>query len=263
GATENPDTVSEPSGDPPHGTTAPADPSSPDDETNGPGAPTTASAGADMNASEGEDDTEADAEAEEDPDDPDDPSVEYDDLFGAPALKDDPPLEDGSGPSTDDGPERTDASGRSGDGATDPDGPTAQATVAEPTVRPSNGPSGIAQDWPQFVAAVREAHIRLGIFLGESEPVELTDGVLTLSVPRALHRDTMRDHQRVLLDRLTDTVDRRIEDIEIVVNGPTPTSDGAAEEPQPASPREQLQALRDTYPALEVLFGEFEAEPIW
>ena len=32
---------------------------------------------------------------------------------------------------------------------------------------------------------------------------------------------------------------------------------------EPLSPREQLQQLRDTYPALDVLFADFGAEPVW
>jgi DNA polymerase-3 subunit gamma/tau len=205
-------------------------------------------------------------DAQDDDGDPDDAAVGYSDLFGPPALEDDSAAADTGGSSEADAappPEETrrpdSANGTEG-GA---EGPTAQAAVAEPTVHSSNGSAGVAQAWPQLVDAVRAQHIRLGIFLGESEPVDATDGILTVSVPRALHRDTLRDHRRVLLRHLDEAVDVPLDDIEFVVEEPTPAPSETEEAQAPSSPREQLQALRDTYPALEVLFGEFEAEPVW
>jgi DNA polymerase-3 subunit gamma/tau len=203
-------------------------------------------------------------EEDEEKDDPDDSSVEYNDLFGTPALDGDPspPDEDGSSENKPND-ESTDATGRRTGPDSDPDGPTAQATVAEPEARSTNGTSGVAQAWPEFVKAIRGNHIRLGLFLEEAEPVDVTDGVLIVSVSRALHRDTLRDHRRVLLDHLTDTIDETLEGVEFVVDEPTPDTDESDDESAPTSPREQLRALRDTYPALDVLFAEFEAEPIW
>ena len=200
----------------------------------------------------------------EEQDGPDDSSVEYNDLFGTPALDGDPTPPNEDGPSenkpTD---EPTDATDRRTGPDSDSDGPTAQATVAEPEVRSTNGTAGVAQAWPQFVKAIRDDHIRLGLFLEEAEPVDVTDGVLLVSVSRALHRDTLRDHRRDLLDHLTNTIDETLEGVEFVVDEPTPDTDGSEDEQAPSSPREQLRALRDTYPALDVLFAEFEAEPIW
>ena len=195
--------------------------------------------------------------------DADDSGVGYDDLFGTPALDDDPSSGDGGAPSPNATDETTDAEGsRAADGP-ESGGPAAQSVVAEPSVDASQAPTGVARAWPQFVKAVRREHIRLGIFLDESEPVALTDGVLTVSVPRDLHRDTLRDHRRVVLQHLTDTLDTAPDDVEFVVDEPAPETEDTDEASEPTSPREQLQALRDTYPALEVLFGEFEAEPIW
>lgn len=201
---------------------------------------------------------------EDNDDGPDDAAGAYNDLFGPPALDSDPAPSDEDGtPENDPKEGPTDATDRR-TGPASSEGPTAQATVAEPEVRSSTGAVGVAQDWSQFVAAIRGDHIRLGLFLEEAEPVEVTDGVLIVSVARALHRDTLRDHRRVLLDHLTDTIDERLDGIEFVVDDPTPDAEEDSETaPSPASPREQLRALRDTYPALDVLFAEFEAEPIW
>ncbi len=201
---------------------------------------------------------------EDNDDGPDDAAGAYNDLFGPPALDSDPAPSDEDGtPENDPKEGPTDATDRR-TGPASSEGPTAQATVAEPEVRSSTDAVGVAQDWSQFVAAIRGDHIRLGLFLEEAEPVEVTDGVLIVSVARALHRDTLRDHRRVLLDHLTDTIDERLDGIEFVVDEPTPDAEEDSETAQsPASPREQLRALRDTYPALDVLFAEFEAEPIW
>jgi DNA polymerase-3 subunit gamma/tau len=184
-----------------------------------------------------------------------DATVEYGDLFGTPALDDEAGGDGASGDGTDD------ATGRSGDRPSGGDGP--KATVAEPTV--DSGRSAVddlADRWPQLVRAVKQDRISLGSLLDETEPAELRNETLTITVPKALHRDTLRDQRRILLEHLAATADRPIEELRFVVeesSGTTAESGGA----DPVSPREQLQALRDTYPALEVLFTEFDAEPVW
>jgi len=183
-----------------------------------------------------------------------DGSVEYGDLFGPPAL-DDGGGDGASGAGTDD------ATGRSG--GSSPDGGGPQAAVAEPTV--DGGASAVdalADRWPQLVQAVKQERISLGSLLDETEPAELRNQTLTITVPKALHRDTLRDQRRMLLEHLEATVERSIEELRFVVEEPSGTT-AEAGGADPVSPREQLQALRDTYPALEVLFAEFEAEPVW
>jgi DNA polymerase-3 subunit gamma/tau len=204
------------------------------------------------------DDTDREDEGDAPDDDPppssaSDSTVEYDDLFGRPALE-------GGGPSDDDAP--TDATGSSSADASG--GAGAQAAVAEPAVEPATPDvKGLAEQWPQFVQAVKAERISIGSLLGETEPVELTGDTLTVAVPKSLHRDSLRDHTRFLVDQLAGTFEADIGEVRFVVEASsTETTDGAADA-APLSPREQLEALRDTYPALEVLFGEFEAEPVW
>jgi len=203
-----------------------------------------------------------DAPDDESPDEPppssgaSDSTVEYGDLFGTPAL------DEGSGGDGASGDASDDATGRSAAGPSDDGGP--QAAVAEPTVAP--GPSTVddlADRWPQLVQAVKEERISLGSLLGETEPAELRNETLTVTVPKALHRDTLRDQRQVVLEHLAATAERPIEEVRFVVEE-TATDEGeGANAADPVSPREQLQALRDSYPALDVLFLEFEAEPVW
>jgi len=188
----------------------------------------------------------------------DGPGVEYDDLFGPPALEDDSAsapkgTERGSGHETGNPEVPTDE---------DVDDSDARATVAEPSVLEPNSP-GIAQTWPQFVKSVKADRISLGSLLKEAEPVEVTDDILTVSVPRPLHRETLRDERRVLLEHLTTAVEVGIQDIEFVVDDPPAPSGKGADPDEPTSPREKLQALRDTYPTLDMLFREFGAELVW
>ncbi|MFB6097910.1 MAG: DNA polymerase III subunit gamma/tau, partial [Salinibacter sp.] len=187
-----------------------------------------------------------------------DPSVEYNDLFGTPALEsDDSDTEERAD---------TDATGdpASGDDpGAENEGRTQAATVAEPTVASAPG-DGVAAEWPRVVQAVKKEYVSLGALLGETEPVECAGGTLTVAVPRDLHRDTLRDRKRDLLRHVAATVERSIEDIRFVVD--TTNDDGAAgssTSDEPLSPREQLQRLRDTYPALNVLFTDFGAESVW
>jgi len=195
--------------------------------------------------------------ADGDPDPDADPSVEYDDLFGTPALQSDEPSE---------GANETDATGdrpSTGD-AEKPDGNAQAATVAEPAVATASPDNGLAKKWPRVVQAVKEEHISLGSLLREAEPVECTGGTLTVAVPRDLHRDTLRDRKRVVLRHVTTTIEQSVEEIRFVVE--TTTDEAGTEasaSDEPLSPREQLQQLRDTYPALDVLFADFGAEPIW
>jgi DNA polymerase-3 subunit gamma/tau len=208
-----------------------------------------------------EEEDEADAPDESDdapPDSDPDPSVEYNDLFGAPALQSDESSEDAGG--ADATGDRTSAGGS---GATT-DGTAQAATVAEPAVATASSNDDLTAAWPRVVQAVKEEHISLGSLLGETEPVECTDGTLTVAVPRDLHRDTLRDRKRVLLQHVTTTTERSVEEIRFVVETTTDdsTADANASE-DPLSPREQLQRLRDAYPALDVLFADFGAEPVW
>ena len=186
-----------------------------------------------------------------------DPSVGYNDLFGAPALGDEESSEGGSASGTPDA--------RASESASTSDGSDASAAaVAEPAVAAGADADGVATEWPQVVQSVKDTHISLGSLLGEAEPVEYVDGTLTVAVPRALHRDTLRDRRRVLLRHVTDTVAPAVDDLRFVVED---TSDAAAADAdtsdEPLSPREQLSQLRDTYSALDVLFSEFGAEPVW
>lgn len=209
--------------------------------------------------SEESDDDRGDEDSDAPSDGGEDPSVEYGDLFGTPALED----EGSSG-----GENGTDAKGRSSSGssgAADDANPQASA-VAEPAVSTAPTVEAPVAAWPRFVEAVKEEDIRLGVLLGEAEPVECTEGTLTVAVPRALHRDTLRDQRRILLQHLDVTIETSVEDIRFVVEATATEAsrtdpDGGRDEP--LSPREQLQQLRDTYPALEVLFGDFGAEPVW
>jgi DNA polymerase-3 subunit gamma/tau len=181
-------------------------------------------------------------------------SVEYDDLFGTPALESNESPED----TTD-----TDATGSHSAETSEAD-ENPQATVAEPAASTTVPDDGLATEWPRVVQSVKENHISLGSLLGEAEPVECVEGTLTVTVPRALHRNTLRDRRRDLLRHVTATVDRSISEIRFVVDANSDESSAETEtSDEPLSPREQLQQLRDTYPALDVIFGEFEAEPVW
>ena len=192
--------------------------------------------------------------------DPDpDSSVEYNDLFGAPALQ-----SDESSEGTDD-PDAT-GSRSAGNSGTVQDGSAQAAMVAEADgSRPPASPDdGLAAEWPRVVQAVKQEHISLGSLLGEAEPVECVEGTLTVAVPRDLHRDTLRDRRRDLLRHVTATLEQSIEEVRFVVEATTDgTSAEANTSDKPLSPREQLQQLRDTYPALDVLFADFGAEPVW
>ena len=230
----------------------------PDDDAPDEDAPNDTASDADEEDLDGQDEPPSPEASPDGSDAPEpDPSVEYNDLFGAPALGDEESSE-GDTASGD-----TDARASTSDSTSDgSDAPA--AAVAEPAVASGAGADGVATEWPQVVQSVKETHISLGSLLGEVEPVEYVDGTLTVAVPRALHRDTLRDRRRVLLRHVTDTVDPHVEDLRFVVEA---TSDDAAADASASdaslSPREQLTQLRDTYPALDVLFSEFGAEPVW
>jgi DNA polymerase-3 subunit gamma/tau len=195
----------------------------------------------------------------------DDGTVEYDDLFGAPALS-------GGGSSGGNGASGGDESSPNSpdaDGPTGTDspsaGPAAQAVVAEPDVAAdTEDVDTLAEQWPQFVGDVKGDRISLGALLGETEPVALDGGELTVEVPKALHRESLRDETAFLLERLGARFAADIEELRFVVQEPSPDADSATDAgDDPMSPREQLQALRDTYPALDILFDDFGAEPVW
>jgi len=189
--------------------------------------------------------------------DDDDAAVEYDDLFGSPAL-DQGSSSGGNGAS--------DASSTDAQGGSAPSGNAGgpQAAVAEPAVESAAvGTDKVVQQWPQFVSTVKNDRISLGSLLGETEPVELRDEVLIVSVPKSLHRDTLRDQRRFLLEHLAATFDTAIQDVEFIVDESESSAEAEDASDEPVSPREQLQNLRTTYASLDLLFEEFGAEPVW
>jgi len=189
-------------------------------------------------------------------------AVEYNDLFGTPALQSDESASAGGNSDATD----TDATGTRSSSNSGAEGDSQATAVAEPTTAasPTTSVDGLSTEWPEVVQTVKSEHISLGSLLGEAEPVEYVDGTLTVAVPRALHRDTLRDRRRDLLRHVTATVDRSVDELRFVVEAENSESSAASEtDDDPLSPREQLQQLRDTYPTLDVLFGEFEAEPVW
>jgi DNA polymerase-3 subunit gamma/tau len=211
---------------------------------------------ADSDDSASEDEPDADPPSRTD----DDAAVEYNDLFGTPALDDSASEGDGA---SGDGSKDIDATGETGTDD-DPAGAGPQAAVAEPSVAADTETVEALEDrWLEFVKDVKSDRISIGSLLGETEPVELTGGELTVKVPKALHRDSLRDDKRFVLKRLTGLFDVDIDDLRFVVEESTTTDDESTDSDDPLSPREQLQQLRDTYPALDVLFNDFGAEPVW
>jgi DNA polymerase-3 subunit gamma/tau len=209
-------------------------------------------------SSEREDESEPDPPSAPSRED-EDATVEYNDLFGTPALDDSGSGGDGASG----GNGSTDASGETGD-EDDPAGSGPQAAVAEPPVAAGAATVEALEDrWLELVQDVKSDRISLGSLLGETEPVSLSGGELTVEVPKALHRDSLRDDKRFVLERLTGLFDVSVDEIRFVVDESASTDDASADSDDPLSPREQLQQLRDTYPALDVLFNDFGAEPVW
>jgi DNA polymerase-3 subunit gamma/tau len=222
-----------------------------------PSAPAEAAEEADPSESEDEPDADPPSSAPSRKDE--DATVEYNDLFGTPALDDGGSGGDGASG----GNGSTDASGETGD-EDDPAGSGPQAAVAEPSVAAGTATVEALEDrWLELVQDVKSDRISLGSLLGETEPVSLSGGELTVEVPKALHRDSLRDDKRFVLERLTGLFDVSVDEIRFVVDESASTDDASADGDDPLSPREQLQQLRDTYPALDVLFNDFGAEPVW
>ena len=187
-----------------------------------------------------------------DPDSDPDPAVAYGDLFGPPALSDAADSEAASGTDAADGSETP----------TDADDSPSQAVVSEPGA--PNSAEGLATHWPRLVTAVKAEFMSAGALLEDTEPVEYVDETLTVAVPRSLHRDTLSDRRSALVRHLNDLSDRPISNVRFVVDTAPSTTDADDSAPDASlSPRETLQQLRNTYPALDVLFAEFEAEPVW
>ncbi len=236
----------------------PAPPPEPEQEPASPAPPTAeADAVEDEGAESGETDEDDDTPEDQSPptSDSSDSTVEYDDLFGSPALDDASSDGNGAGENS-----STEADGRSSSAGASEAGP--QAAVAEPPAD-AGGVGGVAEEWPRLVEEVKEERMGLGSLLGETEPVELTDDVLTVAVPKPLHRDTLRDQRRFLLQHLTATMERTVEEVRFVVEESSSPAEADEPDEEPLSPREQLQELRGTYTSLDVLFSEFGAEPVW
>ena len=171
----------------------------------------------------------------------------YLDLFGSPALSDDDDdPSGGDGAPTNAITENADASAYATAGAPDASGDRVMATLQ--------------QTWPQYVKAVKQTGMNLGSLLNEADPLRCNRGTLHLAVPKRLHRDTLRDNQEVLLNRLPNELHDAIDRIALEVRAPEPSAESDA---PPSDPRTQIKQLREKYDGLNDLFTMFGAEPVW
>jgi DNA polymerase-3 subunit gamma/tau len=188
-------------------------------------------------------------------------NVQYGDLFGTPALDRSPSENDDA---------ESDAGASSSNGAVG-DGLSESAVTVSAGAATSDAPSADAADeavapiarvWPQLVRTVKQKRIRVGTFLEEAEPVECTGSTVVVAVPDALYRDQLRDVQDLLIDKLAGLVDTSIDRLRFEIRAPEPSTDDAPDD-LPASPRDRLDALRDSYDVLDALFNQFGAEIAW
>jgi DNA polymerase-3 subunit gamma/tau len=207
-----------------------------------------------------------------------------------------PPAQDRSGTGQTSG-SQTSGSQATGSQATGSQGDAASAVVAEPDPSGGAAQAGAAQagaaqaassgaesaesessesagdeagrlkalerQWEDVVRKVKQDRIGVGSLLGEAEPVDLNAARLTIEVPRDLHRDTLSDKEHFLVEHLRGATEGPLESLRFVTRESDEGAPATAVNDAPVNPRDQLEALRDKYDVLRILFEQFNAEPVW
>ena len=200
------------------------------------------------------------------------------DLFGTPALQEtpEPAADRPDDESNENTPSNASASpaGSSASSAAPSERPrsgsatlTSSAPAPPGDERSSHGdnvatpPSTLSEsEWNRFVARVREKSHALWGILSDASPKSIVGDTLTIAVTQRFARDRVRDRQTLLCRCINTVVDTGIERVDVVIETPdTSDTDTSASH----DPRERVHALRDTYPALDVLLSTFDAEPMW
>jgi DNA polymerase-3 subunit gamma/tau len=207
-----------------------------------------------------------------------------------------PPAQDRSGTGQTSG-SQTSGSQATGSQATGSQGDAASAVVAEPDPSGGAAQAGAAQagaaqaassgaesaesessesagdeagrlkalerQWEDVVRKVKQDRIGVGSLLGEAEPVDLNAARLTIEVPRDLHRDTLSDKEHFLVEHLRGATEGPLESLRFVTRESDEGAPATAVNDAPVNPRDQLEALRDKYDVLRILFEQFNAELVW
>jgi DNA polymerase-3 subunit gamma/tau len=121
----------------------------------------------------------------------------------------------------------------------------------------------LERQWEDVVRKVKQDRIGVGSLLGEAEPVDLNAARLTIEVPRDLHRDTLSDKEHFLVEHLRGATEGPLESLRFVTRESDEGAPATAVNDAPVNPRDQLEALRDKYDVLRILFEQFNAEPVW
>ncbi|MFA7001721.1 MAG: DNA polymerase III subunit gamma/tau, partial [Candidatus Omnitrophota bacterium] len=111
--------------------------------------------------------------------------------------------------------------------------------------------------WPRVIEYVKAKRMSVGLFLSESEPVEIQDGVIVLGLPAEFkfHKDMLeKDSNRQLVEEAFQVVSGKRVRVQIVTTVPEEEEAGAATAPEPAA--EDSGALPEIITqALEIFEG--------
>jgi DNA polymerase-3 subunit gamma/tau len=113
----------------------------------------------------------------------------------------------------------------------------APAAPAKPV--PAKGEAGLTLNaaeavWPQVIEYVKTKRMSVGIFLSESEPVEIQDGVIVLGLPTEFkfHRDMLeKDSNRQLVEEAFEVLLGQKVRVQIVTTVPEEEETAAEEQP--------------------------------
>ncbi len=139
-------------------------------------------------------------------------------------------------------------------------------------VRPQSGGTSsvtlqqIQQQWKPIVDEMRKKKISVGTILGETHPLDVVDGTLTIACGDDFHRGTLFRNKEILSETINGILDARLR-IEPILHEFGSLSEGsnpalAKNNSSPSAQTPPSQAADDNHPLLKKLSAEFGAERV-
>ena len=171
------------------------------------------------------------------------PQQQYESLFGPPALKVLNP-----------------------DGKSKKEGPTS-AAVEEAVLVEERSSVGevewVKGSWKAYLLQIKEERIHVSALLQHTEPLDVRNATLVLSVPDEFHKRMLASQSDFLLERLAGFVSLSIERLSFVIDIAKAEQKAAQETAREIDPYEYMQKKRNENPVIKAIFEDFGGEMVW
>ena len=121
----------------------------------------------------------------------------------------------------------------------------------------------IKGSWKEYRNRVKKDRIHVSALLQHTEPLDIRDGTLVLSVPDEFHKRMLGSQTEYLLDLLKEFVSLDVHRVSFVIDLAKAEEKAEAETAEEIDPYEYMQKKRKENPVIKAIFDDFGGEMVW